>query len=206
MKENESKKKTIRIILLNVAAMIAIAVFIIAGTMHWIKGYTMHGQYIQVPEICGMSEESAAEVLERAGLSYEISDIRFDKSMKAGMIIEQNPKSGSNVKEGRKIYLVVNSGNQPTKAIPDLTENSSLREAQARLKALGFHIDETERVDGDLDWVYGIKYDGKDVEAGAQVPEGSTLTIVAGNGNMILNLEQSDETDLIDDSFFDSRM
>lgn len=206
MEKNESKKKTGKIILFNIVAMIALVVLIIAGTMHWIKGYTLHGQYIQVPDICGMSEESAAGVLIKAGLSYEISDVRYDKSMKAGSIIEQNPKSGSNVKNGRKIYLTINSGNQPTKAIPDLAENSSLREAQSRLKALGFHTSETERIDGDLDWVYGIKYNGKTVQAGTQVPEGSTLTIVAGNGNMILDLQESDETDLIDDSFFGSRM
>ncbi len=204
--EKEGMKKAGKIILVNIAAMAAIVIFILAGAMHWIKGYTMHGQYIQVPEVCGMDEAGAADVLGRAGLTYEISDVRFERSAKAGMIIEQNPESGSNVKEGRKIYLTVNSGNQPTKAVPDLAENSSLREAQSRLQALGFHLDETERIDGDMDWVYSIKYNGRDVTAGTQIPEGSTLTIVAGNGNMVLDLEKSDETDLVDDSFFDSRM
>lgn len=203
---NRSSVKAGRIILINIAAMIAVAIAVLAGAMRWVRGYTMHGQYIQVPGICGMDEAEAADILSKAGLSYEISDIRFEKSLKAGMIIEQNPESGSNVKKGRRIYLTVNSGNQPTKAIPDLAENSSLREAQSRLQALGFHLSETERVDGDMDWVYGIKYKGRPIEAGAQMPEGSTLTIVAGNGNVILNLEESDETELIDDSFFDSRM
>ncbi len=204
--EKEKMKKAGKIILVNIAAMAAIVIFILAGAMHWIKGYTMHGKYIQVPEICGMDEASAANVLGKAGLAYEISDVRFERAAKAGTIIEQNPESGSNVKEGRKIYLTVNSGNQPTKAVPDLAENSSLREAQSRLQALGFRLDETERIDGDMDWVYSIKYNGRDVAAGTQIPEGSTLTIVAGNGNMVLDLERSDETDLIDDSFFDSRM
>lgn len=206
MNRTKSNNRPAKIILVNIGIMLAIVIIILVCTMHWISGYTMHGTYIKVPDVCGMNEENAAAVLHEAGLSYEISDVRFEKSMAAGMIIEQNPESGANVKLGREIYLTLNSGNQPTKAIPDLADNSSVREAESRLKSMGFNIAGIERINGDLDWVYGIKYRDQPVTAGTQLPEGSTLTIIAGNGNMILDLEEADSTDMVDDTFFDSML
>lgn len=203
MAKSEKGNKAFLKILVSIAAMCLTGIILLTITMHWIEKYTMHGQSIQVPDVCGMYEEEAGLAFSSNGLQYEISDVRYDESLDAGQIIEQNPKAGANVKQGRTVYLTVNSGNQPMKAIPDLAGNSSLRAAKAQLSAAGFRLTEPELIEGDLDWVYGIKYLGSEVSAGTLVPEGSTLTIISGNGNEVIELEAADSSEIIQSDFFD---
>lgn len=195
------------VLIINVAAMIVIGLVLLFITMRWIRSYTNHGEYIQVPPVQGMMESEAAQTLAAKTLTYEINDVRYDASLPTGAIIEQNPRADANVKEGRTIYLTVNSGNEPQKAVPDLADNSSLRAAQAQLLAAGFKLGSTEYIDGDQDWVYEIKYNGSSIEAGTMIPEGSTLTIVAGNGTQIIEIAEADSTEeIVDYDFFDSEL
>ena len=202
-KEKDNKKKGIIIILINILAMAIIAFLLVIFTFKWMKSYTLHGQYITVPDVTGMYEEEARQALSITGLKYEVLDYKFDKMMVEGGVIEQKPKPGAFVKQGRKIYLTLNSGKEPLRAVPDLADNSSLRAAESKLKAAGFKLTEPEYVDGDLDWVYEIRYLDQEIKAGTEIPEGSTLTIVAGNGNPIVEIEEADSTVVIDMDFFE---
>lgn len=204
MANNKLKKgRGMLIILLNVLAMMVIAVILLLVTFRWIKSYTLHGEYIAVPDVSGMYEEEAGKALAAVGLKYEVLDYKYDKMMVEGGVIEQKPKPGAYVKDGRKIYLTLNSGKVPTRAIPDVADNSSLRAAESRLKAAGFKLGNTVYIDGDLDWVYEIRYQGEKIEAGTEIPEGSMLTIVAGNGNPVERIEEVDSTAVIDSDFFE---
>lgn len=204
MANNKLKKgRGILIILLNVLAMIVIGILLLLVTFRWMKSYTLHGQYIAVPDVSGMFEEEAGKVLADAGLKYEVLDYKYDNKMVEGGIIEQKPKPGSYVKDGRKIYLTLNSGKVPTRAVPDVADNSSLRAAESRLTAAGFKLGKTVYIDGDLDWVYEIRYQGEKIEAGTEIPEGSLLTIVAGNGNPVEHIEEVDSATVIDSDFFE---
>ncbi len=204
MANNKLKKgRGILIILLNVLAMIVIGILLLLVTFRWMKSYTLHGQYIAVPDVSGMFEEEAGKVLADAGLKYEVLDYKYDNMMVEGGIIEQKPKPGSYVKDGRKIYLTLNSGKVPTRAVPDVADNSSLRAAESRLTAAGFKLGKTVYIDGDLDWVYEIRYQGEKIEAGTEIPEGSLLTIVAGNGNPVEHIEEVDSATVIDSDFFE---
>ena len=204
MANNKLKKgRGILIILLNVLAMIVIGILLLLVTFRWMKTYTLHGQYIAVPDVSGMFEEEAGKVLADAGLKYEVLDYKYDNMMVEGGVIEQKPKPGSYVKDGRKIYLTLNSGKVPTRAVPDVADNSSLRAAESRLTAAGFKLGKTVYIDGDLDWVYEIRYQGEKIEAGTEIPEGSLLTIVAGNGNPVEHIEEVDSATVIDSDFFE---
>lgn len=200
---DKNKKRSIGILLLNLLAMAAIAFLLIIITFRWIESYTRHGEYISVPDVTGMYEEEAAKVLSDAGLKYEVSDYKYDKSLVEGGVIEQNPDAGSYVKDGRKIYLTLNSGKEPVKAVPDVADNSSLRAAESQLRAAGFKLTAPVYQNGDLDWVYEVRYQGIAVEAGAEIPEGSVLTIVVGNGTPIEILEEVDSTTVVETEFFE---
>ncbi|MBO7110532.1 MAG: PASTA domain-containing protein [Bacteroidaceae bacterium] len=202
-KEKESKKRTIGWILLNLLIMAVLAFLLVIITFKWIESYTRHGEYIAVPDVHGMYEKEAGEALAAAGLKYEVLDYKYDKMMVEGGVIEQKPKPGAYVKDGRKIYLTLNSGKVPMRAVPDVADNSSLRAAEARLTAAGFKLGRTVYVDGDLDWVYEIRYQGEKIEAGSEIPEGSLLTIVAGNGTPVERIEEVDSTTVIDSEFFE---
>lgn len=202
-KENKNIKRGILIVLANLLAMLIVAIILVIVTFRWMKSYTLHGQYITVPDVTGMYEEEARQTLSMTGLNYEITDYKFDKMMVEGGVIEQKPKPGAFVKQGRKIYLTLNSGKEPLRAVPDVADNSSLRAAESKLRAAGFKLAETEYVDGDQDWVYEIKYLGEAIKTGTEIPEGSTLTIVAGNGNPVEEIEEADSTIVIDMDFFE---
>lgn len=203
MTKEKDKKHSIGWLLLNILIMVAVSIILIVITFRWMQSYTRHGQYITVPDVSGMYEEEAGQALAAAGLRYEVSDYKFDKSMVEGGVIEQNPKAGAYVKQERKIYLTLNSGKEPVKAVPDLADNSSLRAAESQLRAAGFKLSPTVYVDGDLDWVYEIRYKGAVIEAGTEIPEGSVLTIVAGNGNPVEIIEEVDSTTIVDSDFFE---
>ena len=73
------------------------------------------------------------------------------------------------VKEGRKIYLVLNTTEAPKQGIPPVIDNCSLREAQFRLKAAGFQVQKVDIIPGEREWVYGVRYDGIELENGAAI-------------------------------------
>lgn len=183
--------------------MLVIAVILLLCVMGWTKKYTRHGEYVTVPSITGMFEEEAANTLAQYGLRYEVNGYRFDKEVVEGGIIEQFPKAGAGVKRDRTIYITINTGKQPMKRVPDLADNSSLRAAESQLVAAGFRLGHTIRVDGDLDWVYEIRYQGDSISAGTEIPEGSLLTIVAGNGTPVEIIEEADSIQIIDMDFFE---
>lgn len=87
------------------------------------------------------------------------------------------------MKEGRIIYLTINAINIPLQVVPDVADNSSLRQAEARILASGFKLNDIEYVAGEKDWVYGVKYQGRMLAIGEKVPMGATLTLMAGNGS-----------------------
>ena len=86
------------------------------------------------------------------------------------------------MKKGHTIYVTVNSPSSPTVTIPDIIDNSSVREATAKLTALGFKLLEPKVVTGEKDWVYGILCRGRRVSAGDRVSIDLPLSLMVGNG------------------------
>lgn len=177
---------------LNIAGMIVAVVLLVFGTLKWIDIYTHHGEAILVPDVKGMSVADAARVFGNRRLAFAVSDSTYVKDKPAGCILDYNPSAGQKVKEGRIIYLTINTTDIPLQAIPDVADNSSLRQAEASMLASGFKLDSVEYIPGERDWVYGVKYRGRLLSLGEGVPMGATLTLVAGNGK--------DSLDLLNDS------
>ena len=115
--------------------------------------------------------------------------------MPAGSIVVQSPAKGMAVKEGRTIYVTINSLTIPRVRIPDLIDNCSYREAQARLQQLEFRLLPPKLIDGEKDWVYGIQWEGHNVKAGDMIARESALTLVIGNGAY----EEDDAGEYFDD-------
>ena len=184
-KKETTHKKPLRLILINLAAMGAVVVAAIYITFRWMDSYTEHGIAIKVPDVTGMQEEEAVQVLATSDLVGLASDHVYVKGIPTGEIIAQRPAGHAKVKRGRKIYLTISSGNHPMIAVPDVADNSSLRQAESRLRAAGFQLTPHDTIDGELDWVYGIRYNGRELQGEELVPEGATLTIVIGGGDML---------------------
>ena len=177
--------KNLRLLFINLVAMVAVVVVAVFITFRWMNSYTEHGIAVKVPDITGMQEQEAVAELAKYQLLGVTSDHVFVRGVPAGEVTVQRPAADAKVKRGRKIYLTVSSGNQPMIAIPDIIENCSLREAESRLRAAGFKLAPHDTIPGDLDWVYGIRYNERELHNYEQVPEGAELTIVVGGGDKI---------------------
>lgn len=143
-----------------------------------------------------------------------VIDSSYVKGVPDGMVLDQNPAGGARVKEGRTIYLTVTTSKVPLVKLPDLIDNSSLRQAEAKLKAMGFKLTEPEYVSGEQDWIYGIKYRGRSLASGDKVPHEAMLTLCVGNtairdslamDSTLINMDMNSSADSeaeVDDSWF----
>ena len=174
--------KTNKFFWLNIVAMIVVVVVMIFGVLKWMDVYTHHGETVVVPDVKGMTTEEAAKMFRNRGLVAVISDTKYVKDKAAGIILELKPGAGEKVKEGRTVYLTVNTLDVPLRVIPDVADNSSLRQAQAKLLSAGFKLNEVQLVNGEKDWVYGVKYQGRQLTAGEKIPMGASLILMVGDG------------------------
>ena len=179
----------------NLVAMCLTACGVIYGTLWAIDRYTMHGKEVTVPELRGLQTRTAKQRLLECGLEGIVNDSGFVRNQPAGTVLEQTITPNRKVKPGRIVYLTVNSGNMPTIALPDLADNSSLREAQSRLSSIGFRLAPVEYIDGERDWVYDVKCHGRSVRAGTRIAADTPITLVVGNGT-------SNEDFLNDSTFY----
>lgn len=170
-------------VLLNLFAMAVVIVLLCVAVKFGLDLYTHHGEGIAVPELKGMSYHKARLLLEEEGLNIIVSDSGYQKTMPADCILAQTPGAGTKVKAGHAIYVTVNSPSSPTFAIPDIVDNSSYREAEAKLMAMGFRLTEPQKVVGEKDWVYGIICRGRRVSNGDRVPIDYPLTLMIGTGS-----------------------
>lgn len=203
--------KNNRFFWLNLIAMPIFIIAVIFGVLHWLDNYTHHGESIIVPNVNGLPLKQAEIEFNKKNLKFVVVDSNYVKGMIAGAILDQKPIGGSKVKEGRTIYLTINTDEIPKVTIPDIIDNSSYRQAEARLRALGFKITAPEFIEGEKDWVYGVKYNGKELTSGEKIPREAVLTLCIGDdklkGDSIqtdsLFLENGkDNKPIVDDSWF----
>ena len=166
----------------NLFAMALVIVLLCFGVKYGMDIYTHHGEKISVPDIRNKSFADAEHILHRAGLQIEVSDTGFVKALPPDCILEQSLTPGTIVKSGRIVFVVINASNTPTLTIPDVIDNSSYREARARMIAMGFKIGDPEYVPGEKDWVYGIKCRGRLLVSGQKVPVDALVIIQVGDG------------------------
>lgn len=166
----------------NFLAMAIMLVVAIWGLMYFLDQYTMHGYSIEMPDLRGQRPEAAMMRLEGLGLKGEIVDTGYITTMQPNVILEQSIAPGKQIKEGRRITFTINGNGARPILIPDLANNSSMREAEARLKAMGFGLTEHEWIEGDREWVYAIKARGRELNVGERLPIDVPITLVIGKG------------------------
>ncbi len=183
-----------RYLLLHFLAMAVFVVLVGLGVKFGLEYYTHHGEGIEVPLVKGQTYNKAHQVLDELGLVIMVSDSGYNKEFPADYILAQSPNQGMKVKRGHVIYVTVNSPSSPTFAIPDIVDNSSVREAEAKLMAMGFRLLPPQKVPGEKEWVYGILCRGRRVSNGDRIPIEHPLTLLVGSGTV----SESDEFEYVD--------
>lgn len=163
-------------------AMLLVMLLFCIGVKVGLDIYTRHGQEVEVPNLMNMSFDQAKLLLDEYDLNIQVADSGYNKRMPADCILAQMPGATAKVKAGHIIYVTVNSPSSPTVTIPDIIDNSSLREAEAKLAAMGFKLLPPKRIVGEKDWVYGIISRGRRVGTGDRVSTDAPLTLIVGTG------------------------
>lgn len=167
--------------------------------------YTQHGTHIKVPNLAGMSIHEVEMNLENMDLSFEITDSVYSDAVLRGVVVTQNPMPEMKVKQGRTIFLSVNSVLPEMVVMPELL-GKSRRIAIPLVEITGLVVDELvyQPDESCTDCVVGQKYEGENIEPGSLVRKGEKITLVLGkqsneetNVPEILGLTFNDATQII---------
>ena len=162
-------------------------------SFHWITYTTHHGEEITVPDLSRLSVEQAEEKLDELDLDFTILDtVDFKVEFPKLTIVDQEPKPGSKVKIGRKIYLKINAAKFTMVSVPDLVERT-YRQALPTLEAVGL-LEGTITYKPYLgkDMVLEMLMNGKKIKAGDKVLKSSKIDLVLGDGNVVFDDSEID--------------
>ena len=180
-------------VLKNIGLAIALVLVLLFLTFKLLDVYTHHGESITVPDFRGMTIEQAKDQLKNNKLKYEIIDSLFTEKKKPGAIIDQDPPTGSKVKQKRTIYFTVNAINPPLVSLPNIW-NKPLNFATKMLEARGLKVDEEniryrkdKAVNTVLEVIYGSETLDKPRSSSSstdiRIPRGSALGLVVAEGS-----------------------
>lgn len=178
------QSNTIGSLLTNLAIAFGLLAFLSVFYFYiFLPNSTNHGETITVPDLEGMEMSKLDDFLSNHDLRYEISDSSYSEDYPPLTVLQQFPKSGSKVKENRKIYITLNRVTPPTVPMPDLVDRSRIN-AEVVLKSnelrRGHIILEASPF---LNLVKEMRYMGKPIPAGTRVPKGAVIDLVVGDGN-----------------------
>jgi len=177
-----------------IIAVVSVAAFVLL-IFYSLRFYTRHGEGVPVPKLQGMAVEKAIEILESEGLSYQIDSV-YQMDKPPGMVVEQDPDANTNVKLNRTIYLTIITRTAPEVGFPDIFQKTFL-EARAILSNYGIKIGDTTYIsDIARNRVLEVEFRGKKVNSGEQIPKGSTITLVLGDGKGASEVDLPDLTGL----------
>lgn len=168
----------------NCLGMLLLSAVLVAGGYYALHAYTHHGESVKVPDVRGKNAKEAQRILSDAGLGVEVSDTDYVATKRPDIILEQSLTAGMTVKPGRVVHLTINAAHPLPVPLPDVADNSSMRQAQNLLKSMGFDSVRIEWINGDKEWVYQIKVGGKEVKAGTRVSTDTPIALVVGNGKV----------------------
>ena len=159
-----------------------VTVIILVGAAFFsLRYYTKHGEGLSVPQVKGLILAQAVQKLEDAGLKYEIDSV-FIMDKPPGFVIDQDPDANTFVKDNRTVYLTINAGKIPDTNFPNI-EFKNLREATAILESSRLKLgDTTYKADISRDVVLETSFGGQPIKTGDNIPVGSRINLVLGDG------------------------
>ena len=167
---------------INVLIAIVVTVAGIYTAVKWLDSYTLHGETISVPDLKGFHYTEVQPFLDDKMLKAIIIDSINDPEEPRGVVLDQTPSADAMVKEGRKVYLTINSLEAPKVSFP-LLNDLTLRQAKARLVTYGLDVDSLVYKPSECSrCIIGVMYRGKKLEQGTQIAKGEKVVLIVGAG------------------------
>ena len=162
---------------------IILTLFFILILYFYLNITTNHNKYINVPELDGVAFNEAIEILDENNLSFIVLDSAlYNPEYPKFSVLDQMPKSNTQVKKNRKIYLTLNPSNYGKVAVPNIIQITQ-RSANSSLLASGLEIGEVSYENNiGKDMVLEILFNGNKINSGDMVPKKSKIDLILGNG------------------------
>ncbi|WP_185861182.1 PASTA domain-containing protein [Blattabacterium cuenoti] len=150
--------------------------------LRWVDIYTKHGYSVVVPDLRGLTLPESISILKKLGLKYDVDTSHYNPSFKINQIISSSPEPGNHVKEGRHIYIQVNSQSYQS-FLPDII-NKDKRIAIKLLHANHIFVKEIRYVHNmSKDTVLKVLYKNQSIRFGYKLPTNQDgITLIIGKG------------------------
>ncbi len=174
---------------------IAGTILLLAVAAHFVmQAGTRHGARRTVPDFSGIRIDEAQRIARDRNLRLHINDSLFVPAYEGGIVLDQLPEGGAEVKPGRTIYLTINAMREKMVPVPYVA-GRSLRQAKNMLEIAGLEIEQLSyRSDIATNYVLEEFCGGKQVTEHTQIeaPVGSGVTLYVGrepdNGTAVVPL------------------
>jgi len=169
-------------LLKHLSLMVAVSLGILALVLLVVKLYARQGQEFVLPDMVGADiEDMRAD--NSLAVEYVIVDSVYNEHDAGGRILTQDPKGGTMVKKGRKVYVTITAYAADKTFLPDLCD-LSLRQAVSQLYSMGLQGGELRFVESpDRNAVLSLSQNGRTLQAGQEVSRGSRIDMVVGLGD-----------------------
>jgi beta-lactam-binding protein with PASTA domain len=167
---------------LHLLLMLGVSLVVLVVVFQILRLYARQGEEYELPDMVGknISELVADNPI---GLDIVVLDSVFRPGQEGGRILTQDPKGGTMVKHGRKLYITMTAYTPEDAVLPELA-GLTVRQAVSELQAAGLQAGKLKFVEDPYkNNVIEQTCKGKTVYAGQQIERGSVIDLVVGLGD-----------------------
>ena len=164
------------LLMLGISLVVLMVVFLI------IKIYARQGKEYELPDVVG-TNIVGLKANNPLGLDIVVLDSIFRPGVEGGQILTQDPKGGTMVKHGRKLYVTITAYTAEASVLPELA-GLTVRQAVSELRNCGLEVGKLRFVEDPYkNTVIDQSCKGKALYAGQQIERGSVVDLVIGLGD-----------------------
>lgn len=164
------------LLMLGISLVILVIVFMV------IKKYARQGEEYELPDVVG-TNIADLRADNPIGLDVVILDSVFRPGVEGGQILTQDPKGGTAVKHGRKLYVTITAYTAEASVLPELA-GLTVRQAVSELRNCGLEVGKLKFVEDPYkNTVIDQSCKGKAIYAGQQIERGSVVDLIVGLGD-----------------------
>ena len=167
---------------LHLLIMLGVSLVVLIVAFQIIRIYARQGQEYELPDMVG---HNVAELLADNPIELDVvvMDSIFRPGQEGGLILTQDPKGGTKVKKGRKLYITMTAYTPEDAVLPELV-GLTVRQAVSELSAVGLQAGKLKFVEDPYkNNVIEQTCKGKTVYAGQQIERGSMIDLLVGLGD-----------------------
>ena len=163
-----------------VAIMVGLLILIFGGAYGGLWIWDITGpRPVMVPNLIGVEERAALEILARQGLKGEVVARQHHERLAAGRVMRTFPGPNAGIKQGRTIEMVVSAGSGWVN-VPEVTE-MSLARAREKIEQAGLRIGwQRRRASEEVPEGYVV---AQEPVAGSRLRRGVSVNLVISSGS-----------------------